>query len=409
MQWLSILCLISVLACSTTPDATPSAGRASSLQSGTAAEFADAGAGFGAEFGTLEPSGDLRGNLAMARAVRLAAAPSAGEAVRSTEVHPDAPAREVVYTADLRLIVVSIAAAIVEVKEIAEAEGGHLDRSTASSIAVRVPARRFEPVIARIEALGEIVGRSVVASDVTEEVFDLDIRLENARKARERLVAHLAQSRKISDTLKIEAELTRVTETIEQLEGRLRLLRSQVAFSTIRVDFSARLPEPTTSASPLGLPFGWIEELGDGLLAGQVEATTREPGVFRSGPRFEPPADFVRYFTSRDRVEALSADGVRIKVRREANHDKGALGFWSELARDGLVRTRGLAVAEERSLGDDRALIVGTREVARGQLGYLLVLVRTPRDVYAFEAWGPKEAFDAHRGALEQSAKSLRR
>ncbi|MBY0400210.1 hypothetical protein K2X89_07940, partial [Myxococcota bacterium] len=99
----------------------------------------------------------------------------------------------------------------------------------------------------------------------------------------------------------------------------------------------------------------------------------------------------------------------RIKVREQPNHDAGALAFWKDLAREGLVRTRGLAVAEERGLGDDRALLVGTREIGKQKLGYMLVLTRTKRAVYTFEAWGPEDVFKAHAAALEASAKTLRR
>ena len=57
----------------------------------------------------------------------------------------------------------------------------------------------------------------------------------------------------------------------------------------------------------------------------------------------------------------------------------------------------------------EEALLVGTREIAGQSLGYLLVLKRTDRHVYSFEAWGPREAFDAHRAAIEASAKTLAR
>jgi hypothetical protein len=70
----------------------------------------------------------------------------------------------------------------------------------------------------------------------------------------------------------------------------------------------------------------------------------------------------IRYYPSPTRVEALSADGLRIKVQRHLNHDRGALVFWKDLARESLVRSRTLPVADERDLGDDRALVMGTRE-----------------------------------------------
>lgn len=315
--------------------------------------------------------------------------------------------REVIYTADLGVVVVSIEQSTRAVQSLAEKIGGYLQESDSISITVRVPAPKFESTIEQIATLGEVVERSISASDVTEEFLNLNIRLDNANRTRARLLEHLAHSKKIGDTLKIEAELSRVSETIEEMEGKLRYMRSQIAMSTITVGWTAR----TTSqpgAPTLGLPFQWIEELGDGLVAGQVEQRTRDPRLFDFGPKFEPPADFIRYFSSRYLVEALSADGLRIKVRRHDNHDRGELGFWKDLAHESLVRSRALAVTSEQDLGDGRAVITGTREVGGQTLGYMLLLKRTNKRVYSFEAWGPKATFDEHAAALEKSAKSLR-
>jgi hypothetical protein len=304
-------------------------------------------------------------------------------------------------------VVLSAAEATRSVQKLAEQAGGHLQESDSSSITVRVPAPRFEATIDLIAALGAIVERSISASDVTEEILDLGIRLDNARKTRERLVDHLARSQKVTDTLKIEAELSRVSETIEEIEGKLRYMRSQIAMSTISVVWIAQ----TSSALPpsLVLPFPWVASLGDGLVGGQVESMTRQPRLFDFAPRFEPPSGFIRYFSSRTLVEALSADGLHIKIRRHENHDRGALSFWKELARKELVEARGLVVTDERSLGDDRTLIVGTREIGGQSLGYMLVLQRSAKHIVSFEAWGPKASFDAHAAALERSATTLGR
>jgi hypothetical protein len=334
--------------------------------------------------------------------VRLADAPA--------EAAAPAPApaveRQVIYSAALRLVVVSATEALAAVRAIAERAGGHLQESDGRSITVRVPAQAFDAAVDEIAELGEVVERAIRAADVTEELLDLDIRLENARKARERLLEHLAKSEAMEDTLAIERELARVTLELEQIEGRLRYLRAQVAMSTIRVELNTVAPD--SGGASLGLPFAWIGALGDGLLAGNVKGMPRSPGIFSRGPRFEPPPGFVRYYSRGDLAEALSADGLRLKVEEHENYDEGALAFWQALARRALVETRALAVGDEQELAKDRTLLVGSREVAGEPLGYLLVLVRTKDDVSSFEAWGPRAVFDAALPALVESARSLR-
>ena len=133
-------------------------------------------------------------------------------------------ARQVIHRAVLGLVVVSRSEAEGAVVAIARELGGHLQQSDARTVVVRVPAARFEEALERIGRLGELVRRELSAADVTEELFDLDIRIENARQARERLLAHLAQSQELEHTLALERELTRVTEERARMEGRPQLL-----------------------------------------------------------------------------------------------------------------------------------------------------------------------------------------
>ena len=206
-----------------------------------------------------------------------------GPALEATTLPPDAaPGRLVIYSADLRLVVVSVLEASESILMVAKEAGGWLQASDASSITVRVPAETFERVLARYALLGEVVGRDVRAADVTEEMLDLDIRLDNLAKARARLLEHLAKSDKLEDTLKIEAELTRVTGELERLEGRKRFLAAQIAMSTIRVELNSR--HGGGEEPGLVVPFDWIARLGDGLVAGTVEGVRASPRCSPAGP-----------------------------------------------------------------------------------------------------------------------------
>jgi len=315
--------------------------------------------------------------------------------------------RQVIYSAGLEIVVVSLRDAIDAVLAQARQAGGYMQARDSNSVTVRVPADKFESVLAACEKLGEVTGRSVAADDVTEQVLELELRLDNARRTRDRLVAHLEKSEKIEDTLKIEAELARVTLEIERFEGQLRLLRSRIALSTISVTFNSRGPQ-RSGREGLVVPFEWIGRLGDGLVAGAVESLPLKPNILTSGPSFKAPPEFLRYYSSDSLLEAMDASGVRIKIKRQPNFDQGPLTFWSKLARQALVEGRALAVMDERTLDGDRALIVGSRDVTGERYGYLLLIARTPKRLWTFEAWGPAAAFDAQRAALEASALSLK-
>lgn len=340
------------------------------------------------------------------RAALRSAAPEPAQAPAQAQGQTSVE-RQVIYTATLQLVVVSVYDASNSVLSIAKAAGGYLQSSDAHIVTVRVPAAKFDAVLAQCEKLGEVVGRNVNASDVTEQVLELDIRLDNAKRARERLLAHLEKSEKMEDTLKIEAELARVTLEIERIEGQLRYLRSQISMSTITVILNSRVPQGSPNDG-LAIPFEWVKRLGDGLMAGAVEAQPRKPNFLTRGPSFTPPPEFLRYYSSHDLVEAMNAEGVRVKVQRHSNYDEGALGFWTKLARQALVEGRSVVFAREQNIDDERAVMVGSRDVSGEPYGYLLLILRSPKRVFTFEAWGPAEAFNAQRAALEQSALSLR-
>ena len=110
----------------------------------------------------------------------------------------------------------------------------NLGRRTVT-LQVRVPADKFDQSMTSLDALGRILNKQVSTQDVTEEYVDTDSRVRNLKKTEERLLDHLNRAAALEDILRVESELTRVREQIEQMDGRLRYLKNRVSFSTISV------------------------------------------------------------------------------------------------------------------------------------------------------------------------------
>lgn len=145
--------------------------------------------------------------------------------------------------------------------------GGYLASQNGARLTVRVPAARFDEAFAWLRAQGRVLDEQRQANDVTEEFTDLGIRIDNARRARERLLALLEKAQKVEDMLKIEEQVRRLTEEIERLEGRKKLLADQVAMATLRAQFVA----PTAVDRPVAEPsrFDWIRRVGAEALLGR--------------------------------------------------------------------------------------------------------------------------------------------
>jgi hypothetical protein len=91
-----------------------------------------------------------------------------------------------------------------------------------------------------------VVESSTSTQDVTEQVVDLQARLENLRAERERLRELYQRANDTEDVLAVERRLSEVQTEIERTEARLQSLERRVAYSTITVEM--REPRPDRPA-----------------------------------------------------------------------------------------------------------------------------------------------------------------
>lgn len=190
------------------------------------------------------------------------AAPSApdADATLAKGLAPSVKNPQLIYTATLTLAVFRTRDAMAAIEKLARDAGGYLVRQNDASITVRVPAPAFRGALDGIGGVGDELHRDVEARDVTDELTDLEVRLRNSEEVRRKLEALLARAENVEHALAVERELERVTRTIEQLKGRLKVLAELLAFSTITVNFQ---PRPTdTVTRETRLPFEWLRDLG---------------------------------------------------------------------------------------------------------------------------------------------------
>jgi hypothetical protein len=170
-----------------------------------------------------------------------------------------------IYTAEITMAVYEVDQSLAKVEALARDLGGFLAKREDRSVTIRVPAARFDGAVDAIAGFGDVLHRNVTAEDVTEQYRDIAIRLRNARAVRDRLEALLGKAQKIEESIALERELARVTNEIEQMEGRLKYLRDRATYSTITVRFQPRAGE-SVSRSTFHLPVPWLQDLGLGRL-----------------------------------------------------------------------------------------------------------------------------------------------
>lgn len=140
--------------------------------------------------------------------------------------------------------------------------GGYISGSNngekSASYTVRIPSEKFDSAMDAVGSLGTLKNKNISTQDVSDQFYDLQLRLETKKVLRDKLNGYLRQANSMQDILKVESELNSVQSDIESMEGRLKRLTSQIDFSTISVFVS--LPYKSVQGGGFELP-----NLGDGF------------------------------------------------------------------------------------------------------------------------------------------------
>jgi cell division protein FtsB len=118
------------------------------------------------------------------------------------------------------------------------------DTWTEGVVVLRVPRDNFTAVYERARAEGELLEASRESQDVTDQLVDLNARLENLRAERDQLRELYRRANETEDVLRVQERLSEVQGEIERLEARRKSLRERVALSTITVRLREPRPEP---------------------------------------------------------------------------------------------------------------------------------------------------------------------
>jgi hypothetical protein len=159
---------------------------------------------------------------------------------------------------------------------VANAEVQHRDGAVSQAkLTLRVPSDKLHGFLGTAAGQGKVLHENLKTEDITDGYYDLQARLDNARRLEGRFLALLTEkAHGMKELLEVERELARVREEIERYEGKLRMWDKQVAMSTVELSlftrqiYTAAAP-PTLSekmSDTLGSSWGALVALGQGLV-----------------------------------------------------------------------------------------------------------------------------------------------
>lgn len=306
--------------------------------------------------------------------------------------------RKMAYTASLTLNVDDAAAALAQSQEIVRKSGGYTQDVSNYRVVLRIPAAKAETAMGQIEKLGTVQSRRITGADLTEQVSDLGIRLDNLQKLRVRLSELLKRSAKVEELLKVEQELARVTTEIEQLQARLKQAENRINYVTLTVSFQNTARRPA-QAGPV-IPLDWVRKLGSSTGKSSIQVNGRSTLPFS----LKLPENFVTVYADSNEAAAVSADDCVIRLTRRDNLSGGSLAFWEQLIRRALTETNNYTITENREVQTSEGLnayrISAKRNVGKEVFHYRLLIVpfntwfRGDGELFLVEAWGPGKAYE---------------
>ncbi|GAA2968399.1 DUF4349 domain-containing protein [Microbacterium schleiferi] len=190
----------------------------------------------------------------------------------------DETGRAIIASSSATVVVDDVRAAAEQIAAVADGRGGYVESLSIGSgysgvpvdladpsvavtngwITVRVPADELASAMADLEQIGEVTASSIDRFDVTDQVVDLQARVEAAQASVDRLLELMAQAGSVSDLLAAESALAERQATLESYQQQLESLEDQVAMSSLSVSLTVR--HESVDANPAGF---W-----DGLVAG---------------------------------------------------------------------------------------------------------------------------------------------
>lgn len=171
------------------------------------------------------------------------------------------------------------------IARIAETKGGYVLNSEQSTtdvaaaaldsveISIRIASERFEETMQEIRGSSQrLLAENIQGEDVTEEFLDLAARIQTQKALEQQYLEILKRAEAISDILTVQNHLTNVRIEIEKLEGRTKLLRDRISFSTITVTIKTARALSLHSA-------GFFTRLSNSLFRGLDAASSITLGV----------------------------------------------------------------------------------------------------------------------------------
>ncbi|MDT0329560.1 DUF4349 domain-containing protein [Nocardiopsis lambiniae] len=181
--------------------------------------------------------------------------------------------RELIHTAALTVRVDDVPEASERAKELTLAADGYVSSESLSTpkggtpeayLTLRIPHDDYEGALEELADLGDRSDLDRSVQDVTEEVADVESRIESSETALETLRGYLEEAENVDDLLRVEREVQDRQAELEALQARRKTLENEISYSTVHL---VLMPPQTYIEEPSEESIGFLGGLERGWLA----------------------------------------------------------------------------------------------------------------------------------------------
>ncbi len=169
----------------------------------------------------------------------------------TTQTSPEYEVK-IIRTAKISAETKNFEGAVTEIEKEVEALGGYVESSEitgrnyasqnnnhatrSAKFSIRVPAEKLDAFLGKAGELLNVTSSATTATDISNEYYDIEARLNVLRTERQVLEEMLAESTNINNMITVEQRLYDVIYEIESYETMLRVYDSKVAYSTVTLE-----------------------------------------------------------------------------------------------------------------------------------------------------------------------------
>ncbi len=182
--------------------------------------------------------------------------------------------QSIVYTASIEVRAANVTATARRITGIVESAGGYISAENAGSagpggtgrtidITVKIPVPAYQAVLGQLSApaLGRQLSMHEQATDVTQEVANVNSLVTSQQDAIAALDGLLQHAASVTDLLQVQQQISADESTLNSLLAQQRALNDETSYATVTMTLVSPPPvvhkKPTTHSFLTGLLAGW--------------------------------------------------------------------------------------------------------------------------------------------------------